>query len=299
MFIRPVDSCNFYRHTYYGTDTIINGKTYQPIKNTIVGTTYGCTYSPYAAPSYYIREDTTTGIVYCISNPTVDTSENILYNYNLSLGDTIHYSNPLAARADSVVLFDSTKINGVYHKVWGIRIVRDYSGTSSTLTFGPEHYTVVEGVGSVLNYWQPFCYLSGGEPDWLQCFYHKGIAVPISSHFIASGNGSVEVFLPSDSILITTGDCRRLTIDDEYSNAQQITIFPNPVTESLNFGSKKNTEKVTIHISDLTGRTVYYQKELNLNGESINTTDWSNGIYLILIKNNTGVLKRDKIVIAN
>ncbi len=67
---------------------------------------------------FYVREDTAAGLVYMWNFQ--DSVEQVLYNYNLHPGDTIHFEYANPPFIDSVLSVDSMLINGVYHKVFSL-----------------------------------------------------------------------------------------------------------------------------------------------------------------------------------
>ncbi|MFC2152167.1 T9SS type A sorting domain-containing protein [Bacteroidota bacterium] len=89
----------------------------------------------------------------------------------------------------------------------------------------------------------------------------------------------------------------------ESANDKLQVIFNNPVSESIHFKAcGGNIESAIIEIFSVHGEQVL-SKKINLNGksfeESIPVSEFSNGVYLINISDNKGLLYSSKIVIQN
>jgi hypothetical protein len=84
----------------------------------------------------------------------------------------------------------------------------------------------------------------------------------------------------------------------------EFNVFPNPVVESFNitFTLNENTE-LQIEILDVAGKLVqelYNGKGMQGdNSFSFNKANLSNGTYFLVIKNNSNILKNEKIIIAD
>lgn len=92
-------------------------------------------------------------------------------------------------------------------------------------------------------------------------------------------------------------------INNEKSN-QKLNVFPNPISEtfSLEF-DMPNSDNITIEISDIQGKTVKQlyngYAHMGLNSFSFNKSQLSAGTYFLIIKNQTNILKNEKINISN
>jgi len=69
---------------------------------------------------------------------------------------------------------------------------------------------------------------------------------------------------------------------DQYND---ISIFPNPATNSLNIAAPENTKISSIEIFDLQGRLIFYSSE---NIQTVNVEKFNSGIYLTRIKTDKG-----------
>jgi hypothetical protein len=126
--------------------------------------------------SAYVREDTFAKKVFARvfkyqHQYTGDTNEVVLYDYNLSLGDTFKIRNPIATWDLVVTSVDSLLINSVFHK---------------RLTFlrpGFSQPRCLEGIGSDLEgplyFYNPY---SAEYAHLLTCFKNQGL--PVSEYLI-------------------------------------------------------------------------------------------------------------------
>ena len=77
-----------------------------------------------------------------------------------------------------------------------------------------------------------------------------------------------------------------LSIDEVNLESNTISIFPNPVKETLNFVLDETTEIENIIISDLNGRQINFESSQST---SINVSSLSSGFYLLQIYSNKGI----------
>ena len=79
------------------------------------------------------------------------------------------------------------------------------------------------------------------------------------------------------------------------SNKNEISIYPNPVSDMLNirYISNKPNEKINIEILSIDGKIMYNQAfDLNNSTQSIHTGSWSRGIYLLRFNNGSEVISK-------
>ena len=73
----------------------------------------------------------------------------------------------------------------------------------------------------------------------------------------------------------------------QISNKESITIYPNPATTTITLHSLipiSNPQSLTI--TDILGNEVYHQPINNSNNQSIDVSQWSDGVYFYQLKNN-------------
>lgn len=84
---------------------------------------------------------------------------------------------------------------------------------------------------------------------------------------------------------------------NDYTNAVNISVYPNPAASAVRFSSPENISIIEIH--DLSGRMI---DALQVNGKEavINTSVLSNGMYLYTVKDeNSTVINRGKLNVSN
>jgi hypothetical protein len=243
----------YYSLTVSG-DTIINGNTYHKL------------YRPYAQ-SFSVgncggvligyngafREDTSNRKVYYV--PIANSVEQLLYDFNLQVGDTVvGYLQSLISPYDTVQSIDSILIGNSYRKRWNINPCYDIY--------------LIEGIGSTYGLYEnsPGCATDFAN-YYLTCFQQNGLTL-----------------YPD-----TTISCQLITISDNNSlETVSTTISPNPfhtscqIQMSSEFGNFEwkifNSEGIL-----LTNGTNPNNKEFRLS-----RGDLKNGIYLIQLMNSRG-----------
>ncbi len=166
-----------YTDSYYLGDSVINGKSYVFFKD-----------------RGFVREDTTLGRVFILN----DTTDYILYDYNLKVGDTfVDRYTP-----DTLIITQAYTIiiNGINHKIW----------ESTSLVGRAVSFILIEGIGDVSRK-----YFENGS--WLICFKNNGSNVYITQY--SSAEGCV------------------LSVKDNIPDKLFTTITPNPANEysTINF----------------------------------------------------------------
>ncbi len=237
----------------YTTDTMIRGIVYKKLNDIFFAS---------GLPLGYVREDTIAQKVYAIAaiDPDYDTTEQLLYNYTLNVGDTFRSKHSV----HYVSSIDSVLINAIWHKVW---YLFPHSHDSSVMGLITNPYYVIEGVGSV-NY--PFFPLSPytfeTETD-LSCFHNRG-TTPALSHRVGL------YFNNTTSCSLSFGLNSNTTTS--HKNAE---LFPNPIdnTSKIVFPSSIQSGSVII-VNDL-GQVVMTMSLLNKDEIQIGDKIKISGIY--------------------
>jgi hypothetical protein len=243
----------------YGGDTVLGGNSYK----IMVDSSWGWYYTGYGFPirfsgtggsfiaNWFIREDTLTNQVFIWLDGA--TSEILLYDYNLQVGDTFH--NDKATYIISSL--DSVLINTIPHKRWHYNMVTGSSTTSQ--------YDVVEGIGSSTTPQNPNTFENGWN---LLCFTSASITQ--SSLPIISVSGC------SMDSLLTVEDIENLT-------DKSITISPNPVTLQSKVSFPYKIARGQFIIADMCGRVVM-TKSLEQQEELQLLTTYAPGLYTVQVK---------------
>ena len=162
----------------YWTDTVFNGKSYFRIHSSDLLNFY--------------REDTINKKVfiryYNTIFGTLDTVDEILYDYKWQLGDTVRYHQMgYMSTVAWVSNIDSTQISGMWYKVWHFYVTDSVSHPILA------NYSVIEGIGCTNGLTFPVNSLQAA-PWWeislqLICFSNSGVSPhlsnPVSTHGIS------------------------------------------------------------------------------------------------------------------
>ena len=245
QFMDPWNPNYSYEYAKTNGDTIINGKQY----TIITRLNY---------PGCFIREN--NGLVYCkySNNSPFDTSEFLLYNFNLQLGDTMQIAMigyELMFTTGHVEYIDSILIGSTYHKKIGIS--------------GWHHIDFIEGVGSL----QGLLYPEIPWVDWmsdLTCFSRN------DTIFSLTGGGTTY-----------TGNCWQF-VDVREPETNKLIVSPNPTNDFLRIIGP------TIIKAELF--TMNGQKILETTLQNINIVDCKRGIYLLKVYSTDRTVENFKIV---
>ena len=220
---------------HYAGDTTINGERYhKTLPN-----------------NYMVREDTANKKVWAIRPmalhvaPIFDSSEHLLYDYNLVAGDTIHerYFSQGISGIDTIPIIeyvwgiDSTTIGGVWHKVWHLQ--------SLSNTRGLKGYTVVEGLGCTSNPMYPLYPYFFENCKVVSCFHNSGATPPIAPPVGLLDNAS--------SCSFTFG----VGVREIKSPAGAASVVPNPVDETSGIILLAPINDGEVVIINCTGQSVF------------------------------------------
>ena len=249
-------SSSFCFNTRYGIngDTVINGNNYKKIYSLYDSTLTSPNSTYFAA----IREQDKRVYTVIDSFP-----EEILYDFNLAIGDTITYYYSLlwnkvdtfsrvVTGVDSVLL-----LNGQYRQRWAFAPVD---------TDRPD--TVIEGIGSI---------------------YNRGLFNPLVNDMLTDGDEwQFQCFKQNDTVLyLNNPDCNRcfckfLTDIESVKTPNKLLIYPNPAKDNLTIETNINTEQ-KIEIINLIGQTVY--TTIINKKATINTSAFARGVYILKLYN--------------
>lgn len=262
------------RNTRFGLngDTLINGKNYKKIYSLYDSTLTNPNSTYYAA----IREENKR--IYTIIGSS---GEQILYDFNLSLGDTITYYYSILFQTpdtfyrkvttiDSILLLD-----GKYRKRYTLDPVINYSLSD----------IVVEGIGSI-RWW--------------------GLFNPLVNDAYTNGDQySFECFKQNDTVLYLNNPlcnhcfCQLLTDITSTKEQEKFIIFPNPFSTQTTLKIYKDFKDATLTVYNSFGQQV---KQINnISGQSITLQrdNLPDGLYFINLIQNDKTFITGKLIITD
>lgn len=254
-------TCTFVNYKYYTDgDTVINTQTYVKIKKTEIPSINDM--SVYPTYTGAIRQDTLNKKIYVVL--TDSTTERILYDFSLQVGDTINsvlhdLSNDIGScGVETIYLIDSILINGNYHKTFYIQ-----GGC------GDMSLRFIEGIGS--SYGLIFPNYFGQVESHLSCTKVSG-----------------QTYYPSN-----TSSCDLVTSVNSLDIDMAIDIYPNPSNNEINI-IIPDTEKSTSYILTLLspiGQIVIREK-INSKKSIIDISELPKGLYLLTISVNENIFTK-------
>lgn len=232
-------------------DTIIVGKTYQKL----LENGYRCVVCPsdsfnttgFNQYKGAIRQDSTNKKIYFCQPDS--THEDLLYDFNLSIGDTLplSYNN-----------FGNNYVSSIDSALWAGRYRKQYHISTS----GHSNYvSLVEGVGST-----------------------EGLIYPLNTGPWGNINGTLNGF-SLDKIVCDTS-LKSLSVKQINNSGLKYIIYPNPVNSLLQV-SVSNETLSQIKIVDVLGNEIMVKPTLSpsTGGEllSVDVSNLANGVYFIRI----------------
>ncbi len=189
----------------------------------------------------------------------------LLYDFSLEVGDTFDLYD--AGYPIIVMSMDSAEIDGQWRKRWY------YKGNDLPLR------EVIKGIGDTKGLFFPFCY----EFE--------------SSHLLTCYEDS-NMFWLNPVVASMGADCFSVGIKktEDQSKSYTLNVFPNPVSNSLNFEFENNTpENSFIIIYNPLGEQLL-TKHISSNKKLVNIdfSDYNSGIYFYRIIGDNGVVNAGK-----
>ena len=244
-------TCTFVNYKYYTDgDTLINAQTYVKIKKVEVPNINDVSLFP--AYTGAIRQDTLNKKIYVVL--TDSTTEHILYDFSLQVGDTINSvlhtltAGCLGFNTETIFLIDTIQVNGYDHRVF------HYQG-SCVGTDG----SYIEGIGSEFGLLFPN--LKDIQESHLNC-----LKINNQSYYPYA---NVTCTLPTISV-------------NDLDQLLDISIFPNPTSEILTISLPENSLTTEAHLFDAAGKEVY-DFYLSSGDNHLNLNELYDGAYLMQI----------------
>lgn len=263
-------------HTRYGLkgDTIINGMNYKKIY--IISSWDTTMITPYNWYYAAIREESKK-IYARIGN----IPEQVLYDFNLSVGDTMHYNYSIIMQGPDTFSRVVTAIDSI--KLFNNEYRKRFCFANGINCYVPD--TVVEGIGSI--FWQ-------------------GLFNPLVNNICTCGDEyTFSCFKEMDTVLyLNNVFCNYcfcgLSVDVDNVEAQKKTqIFPNPFSVETNLSIKENLKNATLIVYNALGQKM---KQINnISGETIilHRDNLPSGLYFLSLTQDNKVIITDKFVITD
>ncbi len=253
-----------YRDNYLA-DTIIRGVNYKQLLHECFSN------------KVFIREDTILNKVFAIMTVfDTNSSEKLLYDYNLTVGDTFKNVN----QTYYVNSIDSVLIAGIWYKVWNFNLY-DIHYTSRA-------FTVIEGIGSISDPCDPITPISGTfEGGYLlTCFDHENVASPITPpfgpYYLDIDPSYAYYFDNNISCIHTPLEAKMI-----FNKNQPSLVLPNPITESsiiqLPYSITSGMFTITNILGQAISQTTFQNKQELLFGHLVK----SRGIYFYRVTDNS------------
>jgi hypothetical protein len=250
----------YYSITING-DTLINNQTYRQLKTpSVLSFSTGNCGGFHSGYRGAIRNDAANKKVFYV--PPTDSTEQLLYDFNMQVGDTLKgYIASFAIQTDTVQSIDSVLVGNTYRKRWIINNCYNV------------HF--IEGIGSVYGLLErsPGCVTD--LPDYsLTCFQQTG-----------------QVIYPTSTI-----NCQIITSAKTLKNqSHQIQIFPNPSNGSFKINFESN-DIHTINLTDLVGKAILERQVIN--EQNVNIDRLKSGTYILTLFHKNGKTTKRKIISA-
>ena len=94
------------------------------------------------------------------------------------------------------------------------------------------------------------------------------------------------------------GELQNFTAVSIIGNNSVVRVSPNPATDHIDITSDQPFAPNTfITVYDMSGRFVFRTHAEQQSVLTINTADWIDGLYIVIVQDNTGIIKKEKVVV--
>ncbi|TVR40064.1 MAG: T9SS C-terminal target domain-containing protein [Cryomorphaceae bacterium] len=198
--------------------------------------------------------------------PANGVGEELLHDFNLSVGDTLPITNTTNPWGNTVVMgMDSIEVEGGYYmrfQLGGMDIDSEME--------------LIEGVGSSKGLFAPI-------PHTLECGYNLHCYSQNQTTYFGSNDGN--------SCMLTVG------IENEH-DVPHVTIYPNPAVDLVQFNLSEVAGQVDIAVHSLTGALVKHAVVQNEAYYTMRCEDLPGGLYIATVRQNNQILNNTKLVIV-
>jgi hypothetical protein len=184
----------------------------------------------------------------------IDTSEVLLYDFSLTIGDSImNYNNGTDQNYIAVTTIDTIIINGEILRQWHFN-----TGFVLPLVW-------IEGIGSNIGFFNYFLFFETGLT--LACFHE------LSQDYVVN--------------LAIGSSCETVGINS-LEQKTNMSIYPNPTNDYLSISTSTKSE---IEISNIEGQIIKRLK-IKDNKTDIDISDFSSGVYIIRVQTDRGIMTK-------
>jgi hypothetical protein len=267
---------NYYFEYYSTGDTLINSSVYRKIfvnEKQDTNTCWGPYYLP--VPGYVgaLKDDSIANKTFFVfPNSTTDS---LLYDYNLTVGDTIkgiisqYFNQSDTNRA--VLTVDSVFTSGQYRKRWNFS--QDEYGDS---------IFIIEGIGTSSGLLEP---LYPWELEWT-VRYLICVKDSLQTYFTSNQNSTV--------------GCKSIyTGTKELNLFSNFSIFPDPFSTDATLKADQGIKNATITIINIFGQKVKQIKNITGKEITIHRDNLSAGIYCLQVNQENKIVSSFKLIITD
>ena len=253
------------RYSYvFSGDTLINSTSYHKLWTPAVETVFNfSTCLPFNNPGYKgcIRQDTSLRKVFII--PPSDTVEQLLYDFNLQVNDSLKGFLVHSGYGPVIINIDSILINGNYRNRWTWQW--DFGDTAC----------IIEGIGSTLGLLEDAMQNFDAPSTDMICFHQNGQTIYPNS----------------------ISQCNLI---DKVKNISKqnstVNISPNPFHSSVLVQVSSEFANAKLNIYNSVGLLVWDERISNQNIIVLNRNELHNGIYFLQLINASGQMINEKLI---
>ncbi len=93
-----------------------------------------------------------------------------------------------------------------------------------------------------------------------------------------------------ETFFIAKYNCNGTTVNTtELPTQSRITLYPNPANNNLTIAFGKNTKKVVVTITDITGKLIYTTTASETEKMEVNANGFAEGVYIVKIQTGEGL----------
>ncbi len=238
----------------------------------------GHTYLELNDPEGFILVREENNRVYAINSS--DSNERMIYNFSLSLNDTLKIKTANDTFISWVAVLDSTQLSGIYYKVWHFNGA--YTSSYFPDSIRTYRYNVIEGIGCTNGPGYPArAYSLKTFSEQLMCFNnHLNITSSLSTPVTSYGVDYTSLYDNGASCTVFKSFHPDVNVGVyNVPKRNDVKVYPQPLTEISLISMPSEISSGTLIITNLVGQQIIIQTIINQSQIMVGRLIQTPGIY--------------------
>jgi Secretion system C-terminal sorting domain len=275
---------------------------------------------PYGAANYFVsrgagaRETIDGGfLVLCTQRDTINANKDWTYLFKTNLNGNVQWSKQIGDTAKAIWDLDIVALNDSQSailsvisdtsstNVFNLKVLKiDTAGTIlDSVTYGYNSYSPLGRIKKTSDNKILVCstkYLGSNNHDIYVLKLNENLQLDTMYNISLNYDSLCSTGIPTGTITLDT--MSYVGVEETIKEAETFTVYPNPSFGKFNVSYPLFKNGAVIEIYDLLGEKIHWQK-IHSPQTEMDLSNHPDGIYLCVIRNNSGILDKKKLIILN